>query len=110
MTDRELLDLAAKAIGLKFHQNGDGLAGYVAASNGDWRCGWVYWNPLIDDGAALRLLVKLRLDLNIGKDGALVGNIYHDSWDSYEPYSGDEELSVRRAIVCAAAEIGKAMT
>ena len=58
MDDRELLELAAKAAGvdptkLKTpYVSQDGLA-----------TGWNEWNPLTDDGDALRLAVKLRLDV-----------------------------------------------
>jgi hypothetical protein len=51
MTDRELLELAAKAADLPWEQ---------WCINGD-----ASWNPLIDDGDALRLAVKLGMYLNI---------------------------------------------
>ena len=98
-SDRELLELAAKAAGLTpghdFHLFGE-------LDSGEW------WNPLIDDGQALRLAVKLRLTLlleipRIGIGPALPGvEMYVDEGE-------DECAATRRAIVRAAAEIGKAM-
>lgn len=103
MTDKELLELAAKA------------AGYTLAKTKDGYPLWIHgqgiWNPLTDDGDALRLAVKLRMDVEpwIHGDSAcsrvLCGEILID-----EPHYGDDpERATRRAIVRAAAEIGKAM-
>ena len=89
MTDRELLELAAKAAGyveLQFDSKIDGLTDYE---------GWI-WNPLTDDGDALWLAVKLKL---------LGGNYF----DSCQFETGDPYAATRRAIVRAAAEIGKGM-
>ena len=47
MTDRELLEAAAKAAGYVHYHPGDGF--------------YQTWNPLTDDGDALRLAVKLGL-------------------------------------------------
>lgn len=106
MEDRELLELAAKAAGMTVcncRQPEQGLMVNETA----------LWEPLEDDGDALRLAVKLRLDLSIGDDATFAGDIYRDKWDSYEDYKahgGDDLAAVRRAIVIAAAEIGKAGT
>jgi hypothetical protein len=53
--DRELLELAAKAAGIKtsLHKETDSL----------WIDGPRVWNPLTDDGDALRLAVKLGIGL-----------------------------------------------
>lgn len=105
-TDRELLELAAKAAGLQFATNGDGLPGYVVASNGDWRYGWGYWNPLTDDGHALRLAIKVGLAVvPYVADVAALHNASGRSWA--EPRGKDTYAAARRAIVRAAAEIGK---
>jgi hypothetical protein len=76
MTDRESLELAAKAAG----------NGFVIG----------YWNPLTDDGDALRLAVKLNL-----WEAVRNGYQHADSSDS-DPYA-----ATRRAIVRAAAELGR---
>ena len=56
MTDRELLELAAKAAGLE---------GEWKTTVGGWPClilpGHHAWQPLHDDGDALRLAVQLEL-------------------------------------------------
>jgi hypothetical protein len=59
MTDRELLEFAAKAAGLRL----DHLSGRVVRREADGQP--VYWNPLTDDGDALRLAVKRRFHINI---------------------------------------------
>jgi hypothetical protein len=117
MTDKELLELAAQAAGLKFAVNGDDLPGYVAASNGDWRFGWVYWNPLLDDGDALRLAVKLSIattfsSYRMGHQSSMPGMVWAQpelaNIDcANEWYLGDPCAATRRAIVRAAAEIGR---
>lgn len=106
MTDRELLELAAKAAGLKiikwgesdYYSHRHGEVAYVCATgqNDPWGD---EWNPLSDDGDAFRLAVKLSL------------LCYHDVqiapvnvWEGQDPYA-----ATRRAIVLAAAEIGRAM-
>ena len=96
MTDRELLELAAKAAGIEGIYRGDTVhvSGiYQYPDN-------TYWNPLTDDGDALRLVVKLRLDLSLLRR---TQNYKNDRtrMDSY--------AATRRAIVRAAAEIGKGM-
>ena len=55
MTDRELLELAAKAIGMDIEFFGD-ENGFDCVTDEQ-----EYWNPLTDDGDALRLAVKLGL-------------------------------------------------
>lgn len=128
MTDRELLEPAAKAAGM--------LAG---TSQFDWNveaaCFWRHepdqdgisgpWNPLQDDGDAFRLATKLKM------------RIEHDVWIADSPHTkvraqithaklipsqygrfpeqakefhdSDPYAATRRAIVRAAAEIGKDM-
>lgn len=122
MTDRELLELAAKAAGLKiikwgesdYYSHRDGEVAYVCATgqNDPWGD---EWQPLNDDGDALRLAVKLCLDVFFGYDGD--GNIVsvNANWDGapaeviQEIFDQDGVKATRRAIVRAAAEIGRAM-
>ena len=90
MTDRELLELAAKAAGCTL--------GYEIIED--------VWNPLTDDGDALRLAVKLGVDV--------FGSSHYRmcEWDegvATEPSNNDPYAATRRAIVRAAAEIGKGM-
>ena len=102
MTDRELLELAAKAAGVNLQWMGDWPV--------ELRCGIITaWSPLEDNGDAFRLAVDLGLRIEqIYTNGprVMVGN--GDHWANI-PYSGDRRASTRRAIVRAAAEIGKEM-
>ncbi len=91
MTDRELLLAAAKAAGNPQGRHVS-LGGLLMAND-------LYWNPLIDDGDALRLAVSLKLRIDFGADDAVfVGDGPGLSFDTISP-----EYAVRRAIVRAAA-------
>lgn len=108
MTDQELLETAAKAAGM----------------NIEWQpCGWAHnnetgceWNPLTDDGDALRLAIKcgisvLQFPACIGtgwpQNGLPARLIGFDP--PYEDISSGQDVlaATRRAIVRAAAAIGK---
>lgn len=115
MTDRELIELAAKAAGFQnYTMVGDSVFVETGAARGD--CGY-YWNPLTDDGDALRLAVQLELNLRINKFPHVVYvEIYNGRAPSVmEPLSDvrqptpDPQVATRRAITRAAAEIGKGM-
>ena len=100
MIDRELLEAAARAAGLRVK--------WMPAKPGTramfWQTNIGEWNPMTDDGDALRLAVKLRLNVEAGwvvwtpPDGP--------PRDFCEPNSGDIHAATRRAIVRAAAAIG----
>jgi hypothetical protein len=120
-TDRELLELAAKAAGIRFdgfdEDRGVDIWWLPDLSRYD------KWNPLDDDGDALRLAVKLRLSTKDFRpvdapDLKVPGMI--EVWDGDEDTEnpvetywyqiGDDRLAAtRRAIVRAAAEIGRSM-
>lgn len=118
-TDRELLELAAKAAGytLKWgdvHNIGGceidctDLA-YVVSGQPD-EADWC-WSPLEDDGDALRLAVKLQIDVlqnPISKTVCCCGTDEQEC-EVFEEYGTDPYAATRRAIVRAAAEIGKGM-
>ena len=93
MTDKELLELSAKAAGYNiWWKTGACKAGeYESAFIGE-----VPWNPLTDDGDALRLAVKL---------------VEFEPYKSrgYLPIITSDIAVTRRAITRAAAEIGKGM-
>lgn len=98
MTDRELLELAAKAAGLDIDFDVCCIGKY---GHGRTRfhdiAGW--WNPLMDDGDALRLAVQLEIELSF-----MNGDTHADGQSEGGP---DKKANTRRAIVRAAAEIGK---
>ncbi len=101
--DRELLELAAKAAGIEINWF-------------KWERLTNQWNPLTDDGDAMRLLCKKSLRIVEDRGGA-----YRAVQFTVKPETEDEadhEIEIewphtpaatRHAIVRAAAEIGKAM-
>jgi len=109
MTDRELLELAAKAAGYRIAEwvhdgNGVDVASIICGE------GWGRerpWQPLLEnqmtdaDGDALRLAVKLRMQIDI-----LDRSVYALAMNGAKVCELDR-AAVRRAIVRAAAEIGK---
>lgn len=117
MTDRELLELAAKAAGLEITplaQEGRDKAGHGAvglyvkfADGGVSTC----WNPLTDDGDALRLALKLGIQVGDPHQYgiALACTNGRLPWAEYwEPIKNNDYVAAtRRAIVRAAAAIGK---
>ena len=110
MTDRELLENAAKAAGLRIVDKSPPVSLYIESEG----CkGGSFWNPLSDDGDALRLAVKLGFRVYIypgaGDDFTVVGGDELSNRVSVrERHNGDPCAATRRAIVRAAAEIGKA--
>ena len=107
MTDRELLELAAKAAGIEIvfgNYDRDCYANITeeqAKSFGNYETGFE-WNPLTDDGDALRLAVKLGLVVDCSRPSAGEPYKHHAIW--LDELMSNEELT-RRAIVRAAAEI-----
>ncbi len=104
-TDRELLELAAKAAGLEYHWVKVDGGSLMQASEPGSRSE-ESWNPLTDDGDALRLAVKLKIDLKLYDDhvvawfdGGYIGT-------GKILYGDDPQAATRRAIVRAAAETG----
>lgn len=117
MTDRELIELAAKAAGIQISwlglQDFDNprriVEGFV--------CG--QWNPIKDDADAFRLAVKLRLELSYSYEPGVFfagepEGFFKDR-DAKVAYaevgddSGDQYALMRLAITRAAPKIGKAM-
>jgi hypothetical protein len=100
-TDRELLELAAKAAGIEIR----------------WHDGWrLYtdtlfraWAPLLDYEAAMNLAVVLNMDVMQVKSSHEVWAVAPNMPPVIEPHGEDPNRATRRAIVRAAAEIGKAM-
>ena len=105
MNDRELLELAAKAAGISVYgpNDYDGLT----LSSGS------HWNPLTDDGDALRLAVKLSFTVQIEHEDEEEPRTYvvgeHGYCLAVEDHDNDPDIATRRAIVRAAAEVGRAM-
>jgi hypothetical protein len=123
MNDRELLELAAKATGDSVVWGGTWNVGgelidctdipYLGSGQPDEND--VYWNPLEDDGDALRLAVKLNIQIDSDSfNNDVVVLFTHQPLASdlemlKEPHNDDPYAATRRAIVRAAAEIGRNM-
>jgi hypothetical protein len=105
MNDRELLDLAANAAGIPLEWSSE-------PDCGPRTTGWKTWNPLADDGDALRLAVKLKLEIFTGQgpNGDITTACAPQELDLEscgERHGTDAAAATRRAIVRVAAEIGK---
>jgi hypothetical protein len=106
MTDRELLELAAKAAGYEYWVT-DGIDGLLVRGEDLLRRPW---NPLHDNGDALALAVKCEIAINpwAGKTVCWHERSKATTHETHD-CSDDPYAATRRAIVRAAAEIGKAM-
>ena len=127
MTDKEMLEYAAKAAGIKVPTKEDYPYAYIDhhGIHRDISCGgdgtrMSHWNPLPDDGDALRLAVRLAMTVRQEPSAAAAGwgadcisgaptvdgrgPWFWKEWlsDNQDPYA-----ATRRAIVRAAAEIGR---
>ena len=111
-TDRELLDLAALAAGLVYEHPGfayptrfkERVVAWHPVTSGCDKFEHIplaVWNPLSDDGDALRLAVTLDL---IGHP-----RFFHERDVLMLTQNTPKLQATRRAIVLAAAEIGSAM-
>ena len=100
MSDRELLEVAAKAAGYEIDGYSEKYGALVSLVDGVS----MWWDPLTNDGEALRLAVKL---------GIRITNNQSDAWATtpdaiaIEPLTNDPYAATRRAIVRTAAEIGE---
>lgn len=114
-TDRELMELAAKAAGIRFYVGIDGLT-YLEG------CVTI-WSPLTNSGDALNLAVKLGISITpypiynsearhsvIAKQRRRSDTLREaNPTEVLELYGDDPCAAWRLAIVRAAAEIGRAM-
>jgi hypothetical protein len=123
-TNRELLEFAAKAAGLRLtwgekYKIGDDEVDctdmpYALGDSPDESP--AYWNPLEDDGDALRLAVKRGITLHAfhdhhqGAQVVAVAPAHREVREHAEDHGDDIYAATRRAIVRAAAEIGKAIS
>lgn len=120
--DHELLELAAKAAG---YDSAIDMYGYneIGEPLIDANDPPTVWNPLTDDGDALRLAVRLGISLlpypvyNQNDRHSVIAKQKRSSdllrernpTEVAEVYNGDPYAATRRAIVRAAAEIGRNM-
>ena len=108
MNDRELLELAAKAAGIEIEPCTCSDPRWPFRTGKAGRSG--HWNPLEDDGDALRLAVTLNMGISIPvwKDNRIDVITFRDSRVNVIEKGNDAMAATRRAIVRAAAEIGAA--
>lgn len=104
MTDKKLLELAAKAADIQIEWD-ESLDSWVIPNDEDGWFSIVRWDPLDNSTQALNLAVELRLDILIRGIETLVPfkdlkGVKHGE----NPYA-----ATRQAIVRAAAEIGKTL-
>jgi len=119
MTDREMLEFAAKAAGYTLTWGEKYLLGddevdcsdipYIKSTAPDVSDG--YWNPLIDDGDALRLAVDLHFTVRAYMGSTTVQSTVPGGPSVYvtEINEADPCAATRLAITRAAAEIGRTM-
>lgn len=108
MTDRELLERAARAAGYSVRWH---VAWECHVFNGEWSPDGrpmlhrqdMIWRPLHDDGEAMRLAVKLHFGLSIEAGTVLVHSPAGVTVARAKDHGDDECAATRFAIVRAAA-------
>lgn len=105
-TDRELLELAAKAAGMNDWSFVEAWGAMAQKRLAGGFYFYRHWNPLTDDGDALRLAVKLGIEFHIegGSEDEVVWANDVMLWTN-----GNTLSTSRRAIVLAAVAIGESM-
>lgn len=101
MSDRSLLEDAAKAAGYEVSFNGDFCPKWKPSA----KTGRIFWNPLIEDGDAFRLAIQLKIVWSF--QGKFV--VIEDGTSTIgEALGYDSAAAVRRAIVRKAAWVTRA--
>ena len=117
-TDRELLELAAKAAGVAFdpdksmpHPANGAFWGLWLRINGEPYEGQRrYWCPHKDDGDSARMEAALGIHVAWHSDGVVCGLRWAGSTELFDDHGGDKQAARRMASLRVAAEHGKAMT
>lgn len=108
-TDKELLELAAKACGFNVKgvrvDHDDNFSGLIIGRRNTRER--IHWNPIADDGDAFRLAVKLNLVVDFGENQVKV--FFENKVSVSYNIRGDKADIARRAIVRAAAAVGEAL-
>jgi hypothetical protein len=104
MTDRELLEAAAKAAGIELGWDARGAHEIIPGISGNE----AVWSPLDDDAQAFRLAVKLHLEIDIGVMLTGINGLLDNQKDLASEIHGDDPAAAtRRAIVRAAASLSQ---
>jgi hypothetical protein len=116
MTDRELIELAARAAGLNAEIDASETC-YVYETG--WQISRTAWSPLASDADAFRLAVRLGIDVvtypffEKEKHSVVAERTYEmfkgSKIEFLQDYGDDPLAATRRAITRAAAEIGRGM-
>ena len=120
MTDKELLELAAKAAGID--RGADRLDFGILVTEKTGRRSLPKWNPLEDDGDAFRLMLNLGLRFEYfavdpfeisGKPVCVItwapGGVHNRELETLTGIGNDVSAVVRTLIVRAASKIGSRM-
>lgn len=99
MSDRELLEAAARAAGIPGNYIGGDIVDRPEYGQ------ITFWNPLQDDGDALRLAVLMKMEVTI-EDSEVWAGHHTEEWPKSEATGNDANAATRRAIVRAAASMG----
>ena len=118
MNDRELLELAAKAAGIDAFSFVEHVKDYDSTHCGAQALqigssSHETWNPLTDDGDALRLAVNLGIHIEQNTAFKRACALWYGKSvlreELFVSWGDDKYAATRRAIVRAAAEIGRQM-
>lgn len=119
MDDKTILEMAAVAAGVRFIKPADGYTGAFGLTTCDEHQRPVRdWNPLHDDGDAFRLAMTLRISIDHNDPAYQQRYVVAERCGRegcYSPVCAIEDdfdekhrgIAARRAIVRAAAEIGR---
>lgn len=106
MDDKELLERAARAAGYEFIYENE-IEPRIKSESG----GTEYWNPLTDDGAALRLANKLGLIVSVSrpevKHRSTTARRENEGFGITIMHGQDADRATRYAIVRAAADVAR---
>lgn len=116
-TDRELLELAARAVGvtgLMYSEELEAMAVFIPPTKVFLRGYWdedSRWNPLTEDGDSLRLVAHLEIGIQLSEDSKSVTAWWNQgTLGMKQDYSEIGLIAgIRRAVVRAAAAIGESM-
>lgn len=110
LNDREMLELAAKATGLRVRWHESSHYGATMEIMED-ESGGPPWNPLTDDGDLIRLESALEMSVLWFSDRVEVAEYKKRvlCTERYSSFSGDRHAARRAASVRAAATVGKFM-
>jgi hypothetical protein len=103
MTEREMLELAAKAMGFEICVYTSIC--YINTGDGGTR----HWNPLRDKADCADMEAKLMIDVMWQEHGVLAGDGVEFCHEPFDAHNNDRQLARMMASTRAAAAIGEMM-